>query len=182
VNRNLTLYSSTKNIGFSVDYPAIALHALGTHHSSLFSDASSQVVLLQINLHDTELTNSDDDIQTLDLTLVPTSTSGPSPTNSGNDGEALNPVKALFDALSTCADLHPDPASPGSEDDEPQPGAGGWITSENMADFVDDEGNFIGMDSLGAGAGTVRSREDDTGANGTNGTDDPGDGKWQRTG
>ena len=175
------MYSTPKNTGFSITYPAIALHALGTHQSTLLPNESSQVVLLQVNLHDTDMINSDDDIQTLDLTLVPASSS------QVTSEEESSPVKSLYDALSTCADLHPDPVSPGSEDNEPEPGTGGWITSENMADFMDEDGNFTGLPviggSLGAGAGTIRQREDgDDDENGVNGTGGVEDGKWQRTG
>jgi len=66
--------------------------------------------------------------------------------------------------LSACADLHPDPESPGGEEEEEEdtaPGAGGWITSENMHEFIDADGNFIGGGALGAGAGTIRTRDDE---------------------
>ena len=95
------------------------------------------------------------------------------------------PVQTLFAALSACANLHPDPASPGSADamDEeqqpssylyqsgdvaggatdglppPMPGSGGWITAENMGDYFDEEGNWRSGE-LGAGAGFVRAREE----------------------
>jgi len=39
----------------------------------------------------------------------------------------------------------------------PMPGSGGWITSENMGNFFDEEGNWRGGE-LGAGAGAVRER------------------------
>jgi chloride channel, nucleotide-sensitive, 1A len=68
----------------------------------------------------------------------------------------------------------------------PMPGSGGWITAENMHEFVDAEGNFLPDDemegeengegeaeALGPGAGTVRAR--DFG-------EQDGDAKWQRTG
>lgn len=70
------------------------------------------------------------------------------------------------------------------------PGAGGWITSENMAEYMDEEGNFIGFQQeLGPGAGTVRGRdvagnidgEDETGA-GDGGEDgESEETKWRRT-
>lgn len=106
-------------------------------------------------------------------------------------------MQALYTALSDCADLHPDPATPGSHDDPPNisfegdpdnapyvsldnhgqqtalpppmPGSGGWITAENMNEFFDEEGSWRGGEaSLGEGAGSVRRREDEDGvADGT---------------
>jgi nucleotide-sensitive chloride channel 1A len=170
-SRNLILFSTTRAKGVSIDYPEIALHALGDHQSSLLGPSPLTAVLLQINLHDEETSNSMDDIRTLDLTLVPSSA----------PDQETNQAKTIFEALSACADLHPDPASPNSgEDEDAEPGAGGWITSENMADFVDENGNFIG--NLGAGAGVVHPRDEDV-ANGTDdGNDDNDDDtKWRRT-
>lgn len=89
--------------------------------------------------------------------------------------------------MNTCADLHPDPNMSGDEGDdildETEPGATGWITADNMDDYVDEDGNFrgtvLGDEELGPGAGTVRQREDG-GANGVNG-DDEHEGKYYRT-
>lgn len=117
------------------------------------------------------------------------------------------PVVALFTALSDCSNLHPDPVQEGDEEDgesrlmqaglimpgnsqgglpPAMPGSGGWITAENMHEFLDEDGNFVGPDDggtaaaedLGPGAGTIRTREDemDTAGEGTEDT------KWQRTG
>ena len=65
------------------------------------------------------------------------------------------------------------------------PGSGGWITAENMDEFVDENGNWIdddtqpnGDDELGPGAGVVRPRE------ATDAEDLAVDGeesKWRRT-
>jgi len=84
--------------------------------------------------------------------------------------------------------------------DETAPGATGWITSENMADFVDEEGNFRmpeggmviggedemdgdgeegGAGSLGAGAG--RRRGADALVDAEDGAVED-EAKWQRTG
>ena len=81
--------------------------------------------------------------------------------------------------------------------DETAPGATGWITSENMADFMDEDGNLrmpagatvIGGEdenedegeestTLGAGAGRRRGVEEiDVGEEAAE-----EDGKWRRTG
>ena len=119
------------------------------------------------------------------------------------------PVVALFTALSDCSNLHPDPVQDGDEEDgesrlmqaglimpgdsrgglpPAMPGSGGWITAENMHEFFDEDGNYIGPDdeedegataeNLGPGAGTVRTRDEEMDTTGE-GTDDT---KWQRTG
>jgi nucleotide-sensitive chloride channel 1A len=129
--------------------------------------------------------NSDDEIQTVDLTIIPTDVTYPTAEETTNStSETPSPTTLLFDALSACANLHPDPASPGSdeEDEEPAPGAGGWITAENMADFMDADGNFIGISPLGPGAGVIHARpgEDDE-REPINGHEDSEDLKWQRT-
>ena len=68
------------------------------------------------------------------------------------------------------------------------PGSSGWITAENMHEFIDENGNWIEGDNegddgqsdepLGPGAGTVRAR-DDGGAEGNKNSGD--ETKWQRT-
>merc|ERR1711939_200100 len=124
------------------------------------------------------------------------------------------PAQALFNALSNCSNLHPDPVEDEEEDGAqgsrliqsglaiplggegsglppPMPGSGGWITAENMHEFVDEDGNWIedageeaaGEAPLGPGAGTVRSRDDgEDGGGGDNTAADGEDAKWQRTG
>lgn len=150
---------------------------------------------------------------TVSVTIIPTASAPPAPTApTGNEDNAIEtedqpeqtPVMALFTALSNCSNLHPDPIDPDDEDGSrlmqaglalpgtsdgslppAMPGSGGWITAENMHEFIDEDGNFIQDDDqeddaggtieeLGPGAGTVRPRPD--GENGTN-----EDSKWQRT-
>lgn len=103
-------------------------------------------------------------------------------------------------AIGDCQELNPDPAEDDSEEegygepafDETAPGATGWITSENIHEYTDENGNFkmpegvtvIGGEDeeddnaqLGEGAGRVR-RADEVDA-------DEGAGeeaKWQKTG
>ena len=122
-------------------------------------------------------------------------------------GEVEEATKELFEALSRCADLHPDPGldgDAGGEGDatglmaglEGATGMGPWITSENAHEF---EGQFVDVDAaeveddgfeerpsgLGPGAGTTRAREDEERPD-INGVDVGGehgeDTKWQRTG
>jgi len=80
--------------------------------------------------------------------------------------------------------MHPDPDASDEDGgdilDDSAPGASGWITAENMDEYVDEEGNFTGMvigEELGPGAGTVRTRDEVT--DGVNG--DGHEGKYYRT-
>jgi nucleotide-sensitive chloride channel 1A len=178
----VVLFSNTTSRGLSISYPSIGLHALGSSPSPALSPESNQVVFLQLNLHDADAINDDDDLEILDITVLPLATAPPARPAGGEPAAPLPPAKALFEALSACADLHPDPQTPGS-DGAPEPGEGGWITAENMDRFVDAEGDFAGM--LGPGAGHVHGREDGgEGGSGVNGdgAEEKEDAKWQRTG
>lgn len=135
-----------------------------------------------------------------------TPTTGPT---DGSREEEKTPTQALFEAVSACANLHPDPVEddedaemenegsgmwlPGSNDGglpPPVDGSSGWITAENMHEFFDSEGNWIGGGDpppslpLGPGAGTVRRRDETDDGPGAN---EQGDGegeveetKWRR--
>ena len=131
--------------------------------------------------------NPDD---TISLTLVP-STSGliaeltsSSTAGSSSQSTGESAIQSLFAAVSACANLHPDPASPSSSADldvdqtpaldyetlsttgaagglpPSMPGSGGWITADNIDNFYDEEGNWR-AGGLGPGAGLVRTREYD---------------------
>lgn len=119
-----------------------------------------------------------------------------------------NEATKLYKAISACSDLNPDPVEEGDEDDDydddrivfegdaiegfqgvfagsnsgglppPMPGSSGWITAENVHEYFDEQGNWIGGEEeveieiegeedggvnggeLGEGAGIVRRRED----------------------
>lgn len=158
-----TLFSPSASRGLHIPYPTISLHA-----------QQSNALYMQLCLSDISQT-ADEDLETLELLLTPV------PSTTATDEESS--AQALYAAVSACADLHPDPDS--SEDGEEEdmdtaPGAGGWITSENMADFTDADGNFVMPEGgLGAGAGSVRTAEqfEDAEENGADGEES----KWRRT-
>ena len=149
---------------------------------------------MQLELSDPYGVGEDEEPETLELTLIPAAT--------GN-------VQPLFEAVSNCSNLHPDPTlddeemgdadgdsrivfegnigyegisglpgvQQGAADGSlppPFPGSGGWITAENVSEYFDEDGNWIGQESgmvLGEGAGRVRTR-DEAEANGVNGDED----------
>ncbi|KAL0259055.1 hypothetical protein SLS55_006560 [Diplodia seriata] len=185
-NRNLLIFSPTTSTGVSVPYPDITLHAIQRLTIPGSTDAT-QGLYMQLALNASDFT-ADDDLQTLEITLIPSASS-------------TSAITDLFAAVTACADLNPDPADSDSEaedggDDDIQiggglPGAGGWITSDNIHEHLDAEGNFVGFGggALGAGAGTVRAREEDAGvADEEAGQDGEGgaaaggeEAKWRRT-
>ncbi|GFF45362.1 hypothetical protein IFM58399_07527 [Aspergillus lentulus] len=117
------------------------------------------------------------------------------------------PVQMMYAAVSACSNLHPDPMEEEDEEGDgegdslmqsgfvtmgsadgglppPMDGSSGWITAENMHEYFDEEGNWIGGGEepslpLGPGAGTVRQREGE----GAEGGDRQGEDetKWRRT-
>lgn len=177
--------------------------------------------------------SDEEELDTIALTIIPSSTpSTPAPPpQQETTPDTQTETQQLFEALSACSNLHPDPVVQGDGDDDeegmggsmafragliqagrsdgglpPSFAEGGWITAENMHEFVDSEGNFIGGGGggddemgegkgegegggeregglLGPGAGTVRARgpEENGGGHGEDG-DGEGEGtKWQRT-
>jgi chloride channel, nucleotide-sensitive, 1A len=158
-----------------------------------------QGLYMQLELSDPYGASEDEEMDAVELTLIPPPASG---------GETSG-IQALFDAVSNCSNLHPDPTFQDDEEmDEgggdsrivfegnvgyegisglpgvqqgavggglppPFPGSGGWITAENVSDYFDEEGNWIGGGNgeiLGEGAGRVRTREEADGdGDGVNG-------------
>lgn len=161
---------------------------------------------MQLELLDPHAVSDDDEPDVVELTLIPSA-----------DGETSD-IQKLFDAVSNCSNLHPDPTFGDDEDLEdgddrivfegnvgyagisglpgvqmgvadgglppPFPGSGGWITAENVSDYFDADGNWIGVETeeenLGDGAGRVRTREEVDGMNG-DGNHESDDNKRPRT-
>ncbi|KAE9399261.1 hypothetical protein BT96DRAFT_957291 [Gymnopus androsaceus JB14] len=85
------IYMSKAGKGFQIEYPSITLHAVsrGDTHPSIYCQL------------DERRGSREDDMDMRELSIVPTRV------------EALEPI---FEALSLCAALHPDP--PGSDDED----------------------------------------------------------------
>lgn len=157
---------------------------------------------MQLELSDPEQSNEDEDMDAVEVTLIPP------PSSEGE--EAPTSIQALFSAVSNCSNLHPDPTFQEDEDMDDEegggdsriifegnvgyegvsglsgafqgvadgglppafPGSGGWITAENVKEYFDEDGNWIGVEEvevLGEGAGRVRTREEVDGEGEVNG-------------
>ncbi|RDW84547.1 hypothetical protein BP6252_02137 [Coleophoma cylindrospora] len=202
---NLTIFNTTTSIGLAIPYPSISLHA--TQRRADPADATQEVhgLYMQLELVDPAAAEDDDEPEMIEVTLLP----------------AGAEVQALFDAVSNCSNLHPDPMQEDDEMDDgegdsrivfegsvgyegisglpgvvqgsssgglppPFPGSGGWITAENVNDYFDAEGNFIGgsgeVEVLGEGAGRVRARDEvDGDGDEVNGHDETDENKRART-
>lgn len=169
---------------------------------------------MQIISSTNEPSNEDDEPDSISLTIIPTASAPPpaaTETDPAEDQPEQTPVMAMFTALSNCSNLHPDPIDPSEQEDgitgsrlfqagmlipgeaggglpPAMPGSGGWITAENMQEYFDEDGNWIGgeeemeeaEETMGPGAGSVRPREERETA------EEDGEGgeenhKWQRT-
>jgi len=187
-DRNLTIFNKVTSIGLSIPYPAISLHAIQRFADP--ADASKQIqgLYMQLELSDPYGGAEEDDEDFIEITLVPN--------RSGHDSPP-SAIQALFNAVSTCSNLNPDPAD-GDEDimdgrivfegnvgyegisglpgvirgsstgdlPPPFPGSGGWITADNVSQYFDGDGNWIGENAsepLGEGAGRVRGRDEEEG-------------------
>ncbi|KAK5654783.1 hypothetical protein OQA88_6819 [Cercophora sp. LCS_1] len=192
-DETLTLYSPAAGTGVSIPYPLITIHAIKTLGAG---DKKVPSVYLQLDLADGGA--GDDDFGTVELTLIPPApTSPPEGIESG-----ASDASKLFEAVSECSNLNPDPLGEDEEEEDegriifegehealegysavyagandgglppPLPGSGGWITADNVHEFFDADGNWIGGEEegvsgeLGEGAGTVRRREEEDEANG----------------
>ncbi|TVY62699.1 hypothetical protein LSUE1_G008252 [Lachnellula suecica] len=201
-SENLTFFNPATSSGVSIPYQAISLHAIQTLDDPSNSTQQVQGLYMQLELSDPYAVNEDDeDADIVELTLIPP----PSTTEGGKSS-----IQVLFEAVSNCSNLHPDPSF--EEDEEmadggadsrivfegsvgyegisglpgvqagaangglppPFPGSGGWITAENVSEYFDEDGNWIGegngpTETLGEGAGRIRTRDEVDGSNGVNG-------------
>ncbi|KAH8805803.1 regulator of volume decrease after cellular swelling-domain-containing protein [Xylogone sp. PMI_703] len=195
-SENLTIFNTTLSTGISLPYPAISLHAIQTRADPSNPAQQVQGLYMQLDLSDPYAASEEDEFDTIELTIIPTTTTTSSETSSAPE------IQKLFEAVSNCSNLHPDPAAEGDEDMEdgsgggdgriifeggapgeeisglpgvtrgasdgglppPFPGSGGWFTAENVSEYFDEEGNWIGGgdegEGLGEGAGRVRARDE----------------------
>jgi nucleotide-sensitive chloride channel 1A len=161
---------------------------------------------MQLELPDPYGVSDDDESEAIELTLVPPTASGgptstasdiqtmfaavsncsnlhPDPTfeddedmdDEGGDSRIIFEGNVGYEGISGLPGVQQGAADGGLP--PPFPGSGGWITAENVSQYFDEEGNWIGGvegESLGDGAGRVRSHDevDEEGVNGHGGEDD----------
>lgn len=218
------LFSPASGTGIEIPYPAITLHAVKNFKhlgSPENSDLKFVGVYMQLEFSGDGGGDDDDSFDPIELTLIPSNTSS---TTAGSAIDPLNAERtsALYDQISSCQNLHPDPADEDDEDDEdtdrivfegealeglpgafqgdadgglppPMPGSSGWITADNVHEYFDADGNWIGGEEaevgeegvsgeLGEGAGRVRIRDEMDGNESNSGAaEENGDPKRPRT-
>ncbi|KAH8664255.1 regulator of volume decrease after cellular swelling-domain-containing protein [Xylariales sp. PMI_506] len=216
----LILFSRKSGSGIEIPYPSISLHAIKNFkHLENPDDASFKFLGVYMQLEFSGDGGEDDEFaDPIELTLVPTNrpregdAATAPPSSTMVDPSNSDRAQALFNQISACSNLHPDPAD---EDDDgeddgtdriifegealeglpgafqgdangglppPMPGSSGWITADNVHEYFDEEGNWIGEDGvsgeLGEGAGRVRDRDELEGE--TNGHDENEDADSKR--
>ncbi|KAJ4322225.1 hypothetical protein N0V84_004939 [Fusarium piperis] len=180
-SENVTLFNVKEEVGISIPYPSIGLHGTKTA-ISLTGGAREEAVWILIELSDGGA--DDDDFDTVSLTVIPPKAeSGPSSTqqmytamsncsdlhpdpDNGEDSEEDDDrivfessveheaVEGFTGVLRGAADGGLPP---------PMPGSGGWITADNVHEYFDKDGNWLGEgdeEELGEGAGRVRARDE----------------------
>jgi chloride channel, nucleotide-sensitive, 1A len=203
-HRTLTIFCPAAESGLSIPYPLISVHAIKTLSSA---DQTYPSVYLQLELADGG-GGDDDDFETVELTLIP-------PTSTSTSATSPSETTKLFEAISDCSNLNPDPVEDGDEDEDdedriifegdheavegfsgvftgasdgrlppPMPGSSGWITAENMHEYFDEDGNWIGDEGvsgeLGDGAGAIHKLDDDEEDSNGNEADEEGETKRLR--
>ncbi|KAJ5177184.1 uncharacterized protein N7482_003061 [Penicillium canariense] len=124
--RKFVLYSPSASTGVSIPYPSISLHAIQRLHVPSAADTEVQGLYMQIAVP-TAPSSEDDEEQCITMTVVPPRESGTGAAEitaeAGaaqdlSDEPAETPTQMLYNAVSACSNLHPDPVEPGDEDDD----------------------------------------------------------------
>ncbi|ATZ46798.1 hypothetical protein BCIN_02g01560 [Botrytis cinerea B05.10] len=186
---NVTIFNNTTSAGLAIPYTSISLHA--TQRLPDPTDASKGEVTGLFMQLETPPPAGDDTPSIIELVLIP--------------AEA-DSTQTLYEALTNCSNLVPDEEDedmeggpelqfegnvgyegisglPGVQQGvtdgglpPPFPGSGGWITAENVSEYFDADGNWIGggesVEVLGEGAGRVRGHDEVDGEAETNGHDE----------
>lgn len=179
-----TVFSSKAEAGTSIPYPAISIHAT----KNLSPEAETPTLGLWMLLDFADGGDSDDDFATIEMTLIPEASTDatvnttqklydaiaecsnlhPDPNGEDDDEEGdgadYDDDRIIFEGSAEHEALEGFSgvlrgASDGSLP-PPMPGSGGWITAENVNQFFDADGNWIGPAELGEGAGRARGHDE----------------------
>ncbi|KAK4197709.1 regulator of volume decrease after cellular swelling-domain-containing protein [Triangularia verruculosa] len=197
-SQNLTVFSPQAECGLSIPYHQISIHAI----QKIGPEKRYSSVYLQLELAEG---GSEEDFETVELTLIPQPKEQQQTEETIGERKPKTETERLFEAISECSNLNPDPVQDGDEDDEDgaqiifegeavegfsgvfagardgglppaMPGSSGWITAENVHEYFDEEGNWIGeggdasgaegggwvlSEQLGGGAGTIHRMDED---------------------
>ncbi|CAK7219058.1 hypothetical protein SBRCBS47491_003715 [Sporothrix bragantina] len=146
----LTLYSPSADCGVALPYPVIGLHAI----KSAYTADSRRVPTIYMQL---ELSGvgEEDEPDTVELTVVPAGASSAPSADATEPPQSESEASGMFDAISTCADLHPDRF--GGEDGEDD-GGDSYPSffrqgdengdDEDYEDEYDEEGDGEGYDGI----------------------------------
>ncbi|KAL6879068.1 regulator of volume decrease after cellular swelling domain-containing protein [Trichoderma novae-zelandiae] len=182
-SENFVIFSTQAEAGVSIPYPTISIHALQTVDGQ-------QAVWMQLDLADGG--SDDSDFQTVELTIIPSQ--NPSSSEAGSAKQLYEAMANCSDLHPDPEDDDDDEneydrivfeGNAGHEAVEgftgvlrgvtdgglppPMPGSGGWITADNVHEYFDADGNWIGgeqgeeeaePEELGAGAGRTRPRDE----------------------
>lgn len=167
----MVIFNSTSCTGYSIPYPAITLHAIQRIEDPENSLQQIQALYMQIEISDTQNHEEleDDDTNYIDLSLIPTPNADltkPSiqvlfeavsacsdlhPDSAPEEGDTLDGAENEPSMISrdiTCEGINGLPgvfrgASDGGYP-PPFPGSSGWITADNISEYIDKDGNWIG--------------------------------------
>lgn len=180
----MTIFNTQAEAGVAIPYPSISIHAV--KQVGLETNGSrAQAVWMQLEFSDGG--SDDDDFNTVELTIIPPSTDAeanaakqlyeamancsdlnPDPNNGEDDSEdeydrIVFEGSAEHEAIEGFTGVLRGANNGGLP--PPMPGSGGWITADNVNEYFDEEGNWIGQgageeEELGEGAGRVRARDE----------------------
>lgn len=102
--RTFTLYSHQAEAGNSIPYPSISIHALKNVETKGGETPSTTAFWMLLDFSDPY----DDEDSTVPVTLIPKPSGDP----------AVNNTQRLYDAVTECSNLHPDPDGEEDEDEE----------------------------------------------------------------
>ncbi|KAJ5980893.1 hypothetical protein N7481_008191 [Penicillium waksmanii] len=112
------LFSSSASTGVSIPYPSISLHAIQRLRVPGASDDEVQGLYMQIATPSAP-SGEDDEEECITMTVVlPSDATTSTASDELSDEPEESPIQTLYNAVSACSNLHPDPVEPGDEDDE----------------------------------------------------------------